>query len=607
MQPHSNDHSRKSGDVQLVPPEAATCVCTSDAPLISAIMPTYGRPELVNESVAMFLSQDYENKELVILNDCVGQSFCFSHPQVTIVNHPERFGTLGEKRNACIEHAKGEIIAVWDDDDIYLPWRLSDAVDELLCQKSVFYRPSEFWAYWGDTKLHDNQSIPSWVNHAFCCFTKSLWKTVGGYPSQSLGEDAIFFDRIHNFLDLPFIKSPVAKFERPAILRGVSPYKHLSIDGGKQPLKVTPGVYDIVPSPIVDDCLRQSVESLIATHAVCVARLATLAGQCLSGPDRPALSICISLKNRSRINHEDQILELFPKCVASIADATRKLNETLLDAQCHQSPVSNPLKIELVVADFCSDDCAVAEWIEEAAAGMTLKHLSLNEDFSRGRGLNLAVRHASSDRILLLDADMLVTPQLIQTGIEVIDEQTAYFPVFRNLGIAGNLLDLEQDSFGNVFLSKRLFHAAGGIPEFKSWGGEDNVLYERIKEIANIRREEAKGFHHQWHPDRCRHENYVHPARQDYFDFHSRQSTLRETRGFAVSHVDWAGQLYLYPDGKMQACNGDEGHYEWSNENVLTLNWDSWPVEKLLPASDNNHWSAEGYHFEIKELPRTPV
>jgi glycosyltransferase involved in cell wall biosynthesis len=40
------------------------------SPLISCIMPTYGRPEFLGEAVAMFLAQDYPEKELVILNRC---------------------------------------------------------------------------------------------------------------------------------------------------------------------------------------------------------------------------------------------------------------------------------------------------------------------------------------------------------------------------------------------------------------------------------------------------------------------------------------------------------------------------------------------------------
>ena len=87
-------------------------------------MPTYGRPDFVEESIAFFLAQDYPRKELIIINDCPGQTFTGHFPDVVIINLPDRCPSLGEKRNLGIEMARGDLIAVWDDDDIYLPWRL---------------------------------------------------------------------------------------------------------------------------------------------------------------------------------------------------------------------------------------------------------------------------------------------------------------------------------------------------------------------------------------------------------------------------------------------------------------------------------------------------
>jgi glycosyltransferase involved in cell wall biosynthesis len=143
-------------------------------PLISCIMPTYGRPEYVNESVAMFLAQDYPRKELIILNDCAGQQFEGDFPDVHIVNQNSRFASLGEKRNTCIQLAKGSVIAVWDDDDVYLPWRLSFSYDEMNRLGTPFYRPAEFWAYWGDENLRNNQSVPGWISHPWVMFNNEL-------------------------------------------------------------------------------------------------------------------------------------------------------------------------------------------------------------------------------------------------------------------------------------------------------------------------------------------------------------------------------------------------------------------------------------------------
>lgn len=44
-------------------------------------------------------------------------------PGVRVVNHPTRFGLVGEKRSAAIEILSGDVIAIWDD-DLSLPWHL---------------------------------------------------------------------------------------------------------------------------------------------------------------------------------------------------------------------------------------------------------------------------------------------------------------------------------------------------------------------------------------------------------------------------------------------------------------------------------------------------
>ena len=240
---------------------------SSNLPLISCVMPTYGRPVYVNESVQMFLEQDYPHKELIILNDCVGQEFEFDHSEVRIFNSKHRYATLGEKRNATTELARGEVIAVWDDDDIYLPWRLSLSVSEMIRTKTPFYRVAAFWAYWGESELHDNRSIPGWDNHPSVLYTKEIWRQAGGYSSQDVGEDVGLLQRIHVLLDQKYIKHPLQKYQRVNILRGKSYYVHMSIDGGKHPLDEQPGHFPISPQAITDPVLRDHYERLIRGYA----------------------------------------------------------------------------------------------------------------------------------------------------------------------------------------------------------------------------------------------------------------------------------------------------------------------------------------------------
>src|SRR5438105_148799 len=110
---------------------------------VSAMCLTYGRPELLEEAIECFLIQDYGgDKELIILNDLPEQILEFDHPQVRTINVPKRFRTLGEKRNAAAALASHDVLFVWDDDDIYLPHRLSYSI-KMLERERGFFKPSK--------------------------------------------------------------------------------------------------------------------------------------------------------------------------------------------------------------------------------------------------------------------------------------------------------------------------------------------------------------------------------------------------------------------------------------------------------------------------------
>jgi glycosyltransferase involved in cell wall biosynthesis len=148
---------------------------------------TFGRPQrILEEAVYSFLNQDYPGpKELLILNDFTQQTIVFDHPQVTVVNLAERFRTVGEKRNAAAARCRHDLLAVWDDDDIYLPHRLSFSVSQYDEQRR-FFKPT--WAF----VLNDGViSGPSeYLFHSGSMWHRSLFDEVGGYVHMGSGEDA---------------------------------------------------------------------------------------------------------------------------------------------------------------------------------------------------------------------------------------------------------------------------------------------------------------------------------------------------------------------------------------------------------------------------------
>jgi hypothetical protein len=157
-------------------------------PLVSCICPTYNRPpehqHLLEEAIESFLRQDYPHKELIVLNDAPGQELHCDAEGVVVVNAAERFATLGEKHNAMVGLSRGEVIAVWDDDDISLPWRLSLSIERL--GDAGYFNPRSYW-YWLQDELNFDHAAG--YAHNAAVFTRAAFEVVGGYPSISCGYD----------------------------------------------------------------------------------------------------------------------------------------------------------------------------------------------------------------------------------------------------------------------------------------------------------------------------------------------------------------------------------------------------------------------------------
>jgi glycosyltransferase involved in cell wall biosynthesis len=155
---------------------------------VSCFCLTYGRPRVLEEAIHSFLEQDYAGpKEMIVLNDYPDQILAFDHPEVQVINLPRRFRSLGEKLNAAVALAAHDLLFVWDDDDIYLPHRLSFSVAHFAPQKG-FFKGEVAW-FWN----HHALSGPAKNRfHAASCWSRRLFDAVGGYPADGSGCDRLF-------------------------------------------------------------------------------------------------------------------------------------------------------------------------------------------------------------------------------------------------------------------------------------------------------------------------------------------------------------------------------------------------------------------------------
>lgn len=153
---------------------------------VSCLCLTYGRPHLLEEAVESFLRQSWDGpKELVIVNDHPRQTLIYDHPQVVIINLKRRLRTLGEKRNLSVALAKYDNLLVWDDDDIYMPWRIEETMKSLPAKH--FFKCPNAWVM-NDGRIEPNVGYN--LYHGGTAYTRWLFEQSGGYSIMNGGEDA---------------------------------------------------------------------------------------------------------------------------------------------------------------------------------------------------------------------------------------------------------------------------------------------------------------------------------------------------------------------------------------------------------------------------------
>jgi glycosyltransferase involved in cell wall biosynthesis len=159
-------------------------------------MPTCDRRTFVSRAVGQFLEQDYEPRELIVLDDGADSvaDLMPDDPRIRYVRDEHR-SAIGIKRNRLCELARGDVIVHWDDDDWNASWRIRYQVEQLVASgadvcgldRPLFYEPAtrEAWQY-----VYPSNAAP-WVYGATLCYTKAFWQR-NPFPPIGVGEDSRF-------------------------------------------------------------------------------------------------------------------------------------------------------------------------------------------------------------------------------------------------------------------------------------------------------------------------------------------------------------------------------------------------------------------------------
>lgn len=99
--------------------------------MISVLTLTYKRPHLLEEAIESFLRQTVAESEMVIINDNPEVDYVYQHDRVRIINHKERFLSIGSKLEWGFKQCKYDYMYRLDDDDLLAPWALENVIKDI--------------------------------------------------------------------------------------------------------------------------------------------------------------------------------------------------------------------------------------------------------------------------------------------------------------------------------------------------------------------------------------------------------------------------------------------------------------------------------------------
>lgn len=147
---------------------------------ITAICPTYRRPDCISNLLWLWNKQDYPHylRHLVILDD--GGTFDAQQGKDwSIHTREQRFESLPSKYNelAALAPLQTQAFVVWEDDDIYLPGYISSYAKAL--ERGSYVKPNYVFSDYPGYLVKEQATGRF---HSSIGFSSSLLHRIGGWP-----------------------------------------------------------------------------------------------------------------------------------------------------------------------------------------------------------------------------------------------------------------------------------------------------------------------------------------------------------------------------------------------------------------------------------------
>ena len=171
---------------------------------IAVICPTFNRQAMHEPLYKAFDSQDYEHKQLWVLDDSQQPSTFLQakaeDPRVHYVHDTSKGRMhIGTKRNRLVQMAtEAGVIAHFDDDDWYAPNYLSTMLDHMVRKDADLVKLSA-WIEWDQLRNHrtkidarERAKADLW-GWGFSYVYRRYAASLTAFPDRSWGEDYLFY------------------------------------------------------------------------------------------------------------------------------------------------------------------------------------------------------------------------------------------------------------------------------------------------------------------------------------------------------------------------------------------------------------------------------
>ena len=188
--------------------------------LVSVIIPTYKRGDVLLRALDSIKDQTYKNLEVVVVNDCVEQEWIdkvtemvepyLESINLVLVHNQDKHGSAGA-RDAGIKVAKGTYVTFLDDDDYYLPEKIESQLSVML-EADADFSITDLEQYNEEGKFvekrersyivsTDNESLFKYhyLYHMTCTdtlmFKKDYLEKIGGFNCADMGDEFYLIEK----------------------------------------------------------------------------------------------------------------------------------------------------------------------------------------------------------------------------------------------------------------------------------------------------------------------------------------------------------------------------------------------------------------------------